>query len=768
MFSKFSECAKKVLLQAKKEMVDLCHPYVGSEHLLLAILKDKNSNTTKKLKKYNIEYQNFKKEIINVIGIGKEKTEWFLYTPLLKKIIQEAMDESKESNVEVTSDCLFNSLIQQGEGIAIRVMLSMGIDFDKIVEEFNVQNITKKNKNKKKLIIEEYGLDLTKKANQEELDPVIGREQELNRIIEILCRKTKNNPLLIGEAGVGKTAIIEELTKMIANGIVPNQLKNKRVISLQMSSLVAGTKYRGEFEERINKIMKELENNNDVIVFIDEIHTLVGAGGAEGAIDASNILKPTLARGRIKVIGATTIEEYKKYIEKDRALSRRFQTIKIEEPDIFKTKEILLKLRPIYENFHNVIISDEIIDAIIKYSDKYIYDRKQPDKAIDILDEVSAKTSIIKGDKEAKIEQLYTELTTIVEDKNKSIIMQDFNQASLLRKKEHDVESKINKCEEKLKNKCESLEVTIDMVAETIRNKTGIPIFELEKEKTKKLNKIKQTLLKEVKGQEEAVLHAYKIITRVKLGMKKNNKPISILYAGPTGVGKTLLAKKISENLVGKDNLITLDMSEYKEEHTISKIIGAPPGYVGYENKSGVVEEIKDKPYSVILLDEIEKAHPSVVNLFLQILDEGKIKDSSGNIIRFDNTVIIMTSNIGFNKQLIGFNNNQKDFVISKIKDILSLEIINRIDNIIVFNRLNEQNIKTIISDKIKIIKDIFKQERINVTIHNRVIEEIIKYSDFKEFGARKIDKLINTRLNDLIIDELLSGKEKITIETLH
>ena len=477
MFSKFTEEARKVLIRAKKEMTELKHPYVGSEHLLLAILKDKNSSITKKLNLYGLEYEKFKKEIINIVGVGSEVNEWYLYTPLLKKVIEDAMIESKEQNTEVTVELLFSSLINEGEGIAIRIMLSMDIDIDKIMEEFNNKN-NKKIKSKKKLMIDEFGYDMNKKALQKELDPVIGREEEIERIIEILCRRTKNNPLLIGEAGVGKTAIVEEVAKKITEGIVPSKLKQKRIVSISMSSLVAGTKYRGEFEERITKMLKELENDTNVIIFIDEMHTLVGAGGAEGAIDASNILKPILARGKLKVIGATTTEEYKKFVEDDKALARRFQTIIVEEPDCKKTKDILLNLKPIYEGFHNVIISNDIIDIIVELSNKYIYCRKQPDKAIDVLDEVCAKVSISKDRKLEQLNSLYNELNDITDLKNRAIIEQKFLVASDLRKKEKVIESKINKIEEREMYKKIPRKVTKAKVIEVINLKSKIPVYE--------------------------------------------------------------------------------------------------------------------------------------------------------------------------------------------------------------------------------------------------------------------------------------------------
>ena len=768
MFSKFNEEARKVLINAKKEMSELKHPYIGSEHLLLAILSNKNSNISKQMKDFGLEYNNFKHEIINVIGVGTEKNEWYLYTPLLKKVIEDAVIESKDNNGEVTVEMLFCAFLREGEGIAIRIMLSMGINLDRVLEHFNIGGVTKKSKSKKKLIIDELGCDINKQVVQNEVDPVIGRDEELERVIEILSRRTKNNPLLIGDAGVGKTAIVEELARRIVKNEVPFKLKNKRIVSISMASLVAGTKYRGEFEERITKMLKELEQDPNIIIFIDEMHTLVGAGGAEGAIDASNILKPILARGKIKIIGATTTEEYKRYIEDDKALARRFQIISIDEPNIDQTKEILLKLKPLYESFHNVVVNDEIIDMIVRLSDKYMYNRKQPDKAIDILDEVCSKVSIMKDKTVDTINNLNRELHEIISQKNKAIIKQNFYDASNLRKKEKQIESKINRLESKLSKQKIPKEVTKEITAEIIKLKTKIPIYEITKENNKNILRFKEEVAKKVKGQEKAIEKLYEVIKRIKLGFKDSKKPTSLLFVGPTGVGKTMLVKEFSKYIVGSSNLITMDMSEYKEEHSVSKIIGSPPGYVGYNNKTTILEEVKNKPYAVILIDEIEKAHPSIMNLFLQILDEGRIKDSAGNIIRFDNTVIIMTSNIGFNRKCIGFNNDLESHVTTRVKEILSPEVMNRIDEIIMFNRLTDVKVKEIVNNKINQVKLKYQSKGIRININKRVIDEIIEESNYDEYGARKIDKIIDSKLDNLIIDAILLGKTRLTIQTIH
>ena len=471
MFGNFTEEARGIIVRAKKEMYNLKHPYVGSEHLLLAILKD-NNDISKKLKKFGITYDKLKEEIINIIGIGSKETEWFLYTPLLKRIMENAIIDSKENNNgEVTIEHLFTSLLEEGEGVAIRIMIGMDIDIDKLYEEFSYKFVNKKNKNKS-LLLEEIGIDLTKKAKNKELDPVIGREEEIKRIEEILCRRTKNNPLLIGPAGVGKTALVEELSRIIVNEEVPFNLKNKKIINLDMASLVAGTKYRGEFEDRVRKLLKEAEENDEIILFIDEIHTLVGAGGAEGAIDASNIFKPALSRGKLRLIGATTIEEYKKYIKPDRALDRRFQTVNIEIPDKEKVLNILKKIKSIYENYHNVIVTNEIIELITNLSEKYVYDRFEPDKSIDILDEVCSLVNLKENNKIKKYNNIKKQIKTIIEQKKQAIINQDFEQASILKMKENKLINEINIIE--LKNENKKRKVTKEDIGEVIYKKTNI------------------------------------------------------------------------------------------------------------------------------------------------------------------------------------------------------------------------------------------------------------------------------------------------------
>ncbi len=765
MLGNFSEEAQIILNNAKEEMKDLKHPYVGTEHLVLAILKESNG-ISNKLNNYGVNYSSFKNEIINVIGKGTKETELFLYTPLLKKIIENAIIDSKDnSNGEVGIENLFSALIEEGEGIAIRIFLKMDVDMDEIYEYF-ISKKTKKvrNKRNKKLLIEELGVNLTEKAKNNELDPVIGREEEVSRVLEILCRRTKNNPILIGEPGVGKTAIVEELCNLIVSNRVPENLKNKKVISLDMASAVAGTKYRGEFEERIKKVLKEIEEDGDIILFIDEIHTLVGAGGAEGAIDASNILKPALARGKIKCIGATTISEFKKFIEKDGALERRFQKIIVDSPSKEKTKNILLKLRPIYEKYHKVKISDSLIDEILNLTEKYIYDRNEPDKSIDVLDEVCAKVSIQNNSNKSEIDVLNERLRELNKLKNDFIIENNLEKAYEYRKEEKEILSRINELGLNNNDKMEYKEVTIKDVANVINIKTKIPVYEILQDNAKIIKNIESKLKNNIIGQENAINKVVNITKRIKLGYK-DNKVYSLMFVGPSGVGKSFLAKVYAKELVGGNNFIRLDMSEYSDSMSVNKIIGSAPGYVGYDDNKNILEEIRNKPNSVILLDEIDKAHPKIINLLYQILDEGEIKDAKGNTIKFNNNVIIMTTNIGYENNCVGFNIEHENQILSSLKSEFKLAFINRIDGIIDFNRLNEENIIKIIKNELLKLKNKYSKYKINIS--NNVIKEIINLSNYEEFGARKINKIIVSNIENIIIDTIIDNKKEINIDTI-
>lgn len=762
MLGNFNEEAQKVLIDAKREMSDLGHPYIGTEHLLLSILNN-DYNITSRLKSYNLTYNNFKSELCKIVGTTSKKSELFLYTPLLRKVIESAIMDSKENNDgEVTAEHLFFSMLEEGEGIAIRVLIGMGIDIESMYDDFSSSLIKKVKRNKKKkLLIEELGTDITSEAARGSLDPVIGREKEVRRVMEILCRRNKNNPILIGEAGVGKTAIVEELSRLIANDNVPSNLSGKKVISLDMATMVAGTKYRGEFEERMKKVLKEIEENTDIILFIDEIHTLVGAGGAEGAIDASNILKPALARGKIRCIGATTTEEYKRFIEKDSALERRFQKIFIDEPTIDETKEILFKIKPIYEKYHNVNISEEMIDSIIKLSEKYIFDRNRPDKEIDVLDEVCSMVSMKESNDNYSVKNIRREIDKLNKEKNSYIIDNNIEKAFDIRKRETKLTSILNEIE--LSSNNFRNEISLNDIAMVINNRTNVPIYEIINHDTSCISNIYNNLKNKIIGQDAVIDSLIDIIKRVKFGYKGNC--YSCLFVGSSGVGKSALAKYFANLLVGENNFIRLDMSEFSDTTSVNKILGSSPGYVGYDDNKNILEEIRNKPNCVILLDEIDKAHPNVINLFYQILEEGKIKDSKGNIVRFNNAIILMTSNIGFEKESIGFNKIRDNVILSDLKNRFNTAFINRIDNVLIFNRLSLFDIKLIIESRLNDLNK--KYEDIKISYSDNIIDEIADKSDYYEFGARKVEKIISRNIENLIIDAIINNKTEIEITSI-
>lgn len=764
MFTKYNEECRKILVAAREEMICLKQQYIGTEHFLLAVLNNKNLSVTKKLNKYNIYYDNYKFELIKLLGIGNKKCNYCVFTPLFKHIIEESEILTKNLNEDYVSlEHILCVLFEECEGVAVRILIEMGIDIEKLSKDFSIRRMKKISK--KKYLIEEFGFNMNQKAKEGNVDPVIGREKEIERVIEILCRRRKNNPLLIGDAGVGKTSIVEELSKRIVDGKVPKLLKNKKIISVSMAKLISGTKYRGEFEERITKMLNEVETTDDIILFIDEIHTMVGAGGAEGAIDASNILKPFLARGKLKLIGATTVEEFKKYLEPEKALERRFQIVLIKEPDSDCVVEILKKLRPIYEQFHNVSIDDSVLKNIVQLSNKYLYNRKQPDKSIDILDEACAKTSLRKNKFNLELEKLNEELNNVIYNKNQSVINHNFNYAFELKKRELELNTQINLCLYKKQTKPKKKRVTLKTVAIVIKNKTNIPIYEVLDEDIEKLNKIDKILEEKVVGQEKTIKRLCDDIRRLKLGYKTSNKPKSYIFVGPTGVGKTLLAKELANLISGKNNFIRLDMSEFREPHSISKIIGSPPGYVGFSEKNTILDEVKMKPNAVILLDEIEKSNSAVLNLFLQILDEGFAKTSSNDIVRFDNNIIIMTSNLGCTKDSLGFNNNSENNVLSKLGEFLGVELLNRIDSVFVFEPLDENSILKIIKNKIKDICNMLNVDKHKKYLLEKDLKDIINAADYYKYGARKLEKLISNKIVDKIVKEKINKNVNITIE---
>lgn len=762
MFSRFSEEAQKALILAKKEMNNLRHPYVGSEHLFLSVLSMKDLEIVSVLASYNITYEVFKSELIRIVGVGKNANQWFLYTPLLKRVIETAILNSKEKGeVEVSVNELLLAILEEGEGVAIRLLIGLNIDVDEIYNSISKDSKVSNKAIHKKLLVEDFSVNLNKKVVGNEVDPVIGRDDEIKSLIEILCRRGKNNPLLIGEAGVGKTAIVEELARRIVEGNVPKPLKGKTILSLPMANLVAGTKYRGEFEERVSKILKELEENDDIIVFIDEVHTIVGAGGAEGAIDASNIIKPALARGKIQLIGATTTYEYHNFIEKDKALNRRFQIIMIEEPTKDKTKEILKKLKPLYEAYHFVSISDDIIDLIVELSSTYIYEYYQPDKSIDILDEVCTKASLLESKNDTELLKINTKLQEVISNKKKAIIKQDFDLASTYKEKEKELLTKKNELELNLMTKRKPKKITKEMVADVIYLKTKIPVYEINKSSRKIINDLDKNLKKAVLGQDEIITDLCNRVKKVRLGFQEKPHIESFLFCGRTGVGKTLLVKEFAKLLYGESNFIRLDMSEYKEAHTVSKIIGSPPGYVGFDNHLTILDTIRMHPHSVVLLDEIEKASSEVMKLFLQVLDEGALTDSRGRKVRFDNVFLFMTTNLGYSNDSIGFTESKNNV---DIEEFLGVEFVNRIGKIYYFNDISSDVIHKIVEKRLNVLIEGFKKKDLKIKISPTIVDKVIEESNYEKFGARRVDKVIDEVVTTIIVDAWYNGKKEITV----
>ena len=746
MEGNFTEESRSLLISAKEEMYKLKHSYVGTEHLLLAILK---SNLKNRLNKYNITYEIALKNIKKIVGVGTKETDLFLYTPVLKRIIENSIIDSKDNNTDVTPEILFLNFLEEGEGVGIRILLISNIDLDKLYLEFKDNYKNKKNKNNE--IINELGCNL----NELNIDPVIGREKEINRIIEILSRRSKNNPILIGEAGVGKTAIVEELSKRIKEGKVPSKLLGKKIIKVDMASVVAGTKYRGEFEEKIKKLINAVSDDHNIILFIDEIHTIVGAGGAEGAIDASNILKPALARNEISLIGATTISEYKKFICEDKALERRFQKVIIDEPNTIETINIITNLVPIYEKFHNVKINKKDIENIVKLSNKYIKDRHEPDASIDILDEVCSRVSLKESKKDLEYKKIVNEYNKINLQKKELIKKEKYEEALKIKEIEKYYLDKINTLE--LYRKKDVNKVTINDIANVIKDKCNLPIYEILGFNKKTINNIIRDINNVFYGQYNVKEKIAYLIKKVKLGYT-DNKCISYMFLGPTGCGKTYLAEILSKKLVN-DNVVTLDMVDYKDPSSINKLIGTTPGYVGYKDNNNIFEIIKTKPNSILILDKIDEACNDVIKLFSQILDSSKIRDSKGEYIYFNNVIIIMTSSLNCNN--LGFKPNEN----YNLKEYFSESFINKIDEIIVFDNLDKKTVEKIIKNR---INELVNKYDIQIHYDNTIIDEIINMSEYKLYGASKINHIINNKINNLIINELINNNKKIHLTTIN
>ena len=797
MFERFTEKAIKVIMLAQEEARRLGHNFVGTEQVLLGLIGEGTGVAAKTLKSMGVNLKDARAEVEKIIGRGSGFVAVEIpFTPRAKRVLELSWDEARQlGHNYIGTEHLLLGLIREGEGVAARVLENLGVDLNKI--RSNVIKMLGETKPQvssgsssgssssssssggktKTPSLDEFGRDLTLAAQELRLDPVVGREKEIERVIQILARRTKNNPVLIGEPGVGKTAVAEGLAIRIVNAEVPDILDEKKVIQLDMGLLVAGTKYRGEFEERLKKIMDEIRQAGNIILVIDEMHTLIGAGAAEGAIDAANILKPALSRGEIQVIGATTLDEYRKYVEKDSALERRFQPVMIDEPTEDESIEIIKGIKGKYEEHHNLTISDDAVVAAVKLSNKYITDRFLPDKAIDVLDEASSKVRLKVSTLSPEGKEMEKELRALIKEKEDAIRNQEFEKASQLRDEEADMKDRIREMSAKWKEEHEANKptVTAENVAEVIATMTGVPVTKLTEGESERLLKLEDTLHARVIGQHDAVVAISKAIRRARVGLKSPNRPIgSFIFCGPTGVGKTELAKALAEAVFGsEDNMIRVDMSEFMEKHSTAKLIGSPPGYVGYDDGGHLTELIRKKPYSVVLFDEIEKAHPDVFNIMLQILDDGRLTDSKGRHVNFKNTIIIMTSNVGASMitttSKLGFSTAEdeskdkyeklKETVTEEMKKAFRPEFLNRIDETIVFSHLSKEEIRQIVD---LMLKDLFKrlQEReLSVEVTDEVKDHLAENGYSEAYGARPLRRLIQRKIEDELAEEILSGK---------
>lgn len=721
----FDEDAQKLLVMAKKEMYDLKHPYVGSEHLLLAILKNKKLDITKFLNEFGINYENFRNELIEVVGVGSKCNDWFLFTPLLKRILNNATYSSREDNNSVSPYNLFVSILQEGDGIANRILLGMNIDLELLYDKFVTSSYIN-SPSIKKLLLDDFAVNMNKECIKQKYDPVVGRDKQINEVIQILLRKNKNNPILIGEAGVGKTAIVEEVARRICQGDVPLKLKDKVIYNVSMSCLISGTKYRGEFEERLTKVIKEINNNPNIILFIDEVHTLVGAGGAEGAIDASNILKPYLARGEIKVIGATTIDEYSKYIEKDKALERRFQKVYVEEPTQDEVKDIILRLCPIYEQFHGVTFKNNLIDLLIKLAEKYITRGKQPDKTIDFLDEVCCYAAVNNNKGDQIINDFEAKIMDIENRKNEEILRRNFKKALLLRQQEYDLKDEYHKTLISDNFSSNKIEITEDALYQVLYNKTGIPLNTIF---SSKVLDLKTKLNSVIYGQEEAIDGVVEFLRKVSY-VEENDQRYCLLV-GKKGVGKAFLVEELSKELFHINNLIKINMSEYNSDYAMSKIVGAAPGYVGYEDRSSFFDKLKTKTFAIVILENFNKANKKVRNLFKKGFSDGYFVNSKGEKINIANCLFFLTYD--YCHDSLGFINNEK----VREEDGIIADFF----NVIQFNSIGESEIRKWISDKLKGYGSLEKK------LQDKLIKDIINNSNYQNVGFEKVAYLFDKYL---------------------
>jgi len=798
MFERFTDRARKVMQLANQEAQRFNHEYIGTEHILLGLVKEGSGVAANVLKNLDIDLRKVRTEVEKLVQAGPEMVTIgkLPQTPRAKKVIDYSIEEARNLNHNyVGTEHLLLGLLREQEGVAAQVLMNLGLKLEDVREE--VLNLLGHNsmpteesgresggpgerpagKSKSKTpALDSFGRDLTELARQAKLDPVIGRANEIERVVQVLSRRTKNNPVLLGEAGVGKTAIVEGLAQLVVEGNVPDLLRDRRIVVLDLAMMVAGTKYRGQFEERIKAVMNEVRRAKNTILFIDELHTLVGAGGAEGAIDASNVLKPALARGEIQCIGATTLDEYRKYIEKDSALERRFQQIMVNPPSKEEAVEILKGLRDRYEAHHRVQIKDEALLAAVELSDRYISGRCLPDKAIDVIDEAGARVRLKAMTRPPDLKELDSQIEKLNQEKEAAVAEQDFEKAAHLRDQADKLKKKKDNIQKEWREKAREIDGVVDeeIVAEVVSKMTGVPLKRLEDNETQRLLNMEQELHKAVVSQNEAIQAIAKAVRKSRAGLKDPKRPIgTFIFAGPTGVGKTLLAKRLAAFMFGDENaLIQIDMSEYSEKHNVSRLIGAPPGYVGYEEGGQLTEKIRRRPYSVVLLDEIEKAHPEVWNMLLQIMEEGRLTDNVGRTIDFKNTIIIMTTNVGAEEITgkaggYGFHNRRDDQAnYSKMKDTLKIameknfkpEFLNRVDDIIVFRGLTKDNLKDIVGMELEKVGKRLKTRGLKLIVTDEARDLLIEKGTSLDYGARPLRRAIEGSLEDPLAEELLRG----------
>jgi len=794
-FNGFTQKANKALNAAIEFAEELGHTYIGSEHILAGILKDNDSAAAEIIKRNGVDFDTISEQMELDIGKGMSTTLTPNdLTPRTKRILESSLLEARKmGHSYVGTEHILLALISENDCYAVKYLELFGADIDKIRNECfdsvgadnienndasNKNNSTSRGKNNTKNL-DEYSRDLTLAAKNGELDPVIGRDKEIERVIQILSRRSKNNPCLIGEPGVGKTAIAEGLAQKIFASEVPEILKGKRVVTLDLTSMLAGTKYRGDFEDRIKNVISDVKKAGNVILFIDEIHTIIGAGAAEGAVDAANILKPSLSRGEIQLVGATTINEYRKHIEKDAALERRFQPVMVDEPSQDEAIEILMGLRDKYEAHHKIKITDDAIISAVKLSIRYINDRFLPDKAIDLVDEAASRVKIKNFTAPPSLKELEEKLKELSQEKEEAINTQDFERAASIRDEENEIKAELDKNKENWKNNNakESLEVTSEDIAQIVAQSTGIPVSQLSREESERLLNLEETLHKRVIGQNDAVTAIAKAVRRSRVGLKDPKRPIgSFIFLGPTGVGKTELCKALAEGLFGDENaMIRLDMSEYMEKHTVSRLVGSPPGYVGFDDGGQLTEKIRRNPYSVVLFDEIEKAHPDIFNILLQILDDGQLTDSHGRKVNFKNSVIIMTSNVGArmiteNVKSLGFSVEEsskrdeekiRESVLGELKKTFRPEFLNRVDDIIVFHKLSQEDICNIAKNMLFSVAERTKQLGINISFTDEAVRAIANKGFDEVYGARPLKRAITSEIEDKISEMILTGDIK-------